>query len=225
MLSLIIAEAALETIPKSIEKHTSIMKHAARKDKPVRDILLDRSYHHGAMLKLDDGGKRGRPDLVHFALLEAMSTPLYQKGMLAVYVHTIANKVISFHTNVRLPKTYLRFEGLMENLFKNKQVRSNDEVLIEVKDMQFAELLNAIRPSTVIGLSRTGVKSDAEEVANRANDESAIVVGGFPRGHFSSKVYNKLDRVYSISSYGLEAHVVIARVLYEYEKRVKIEER
>jgi rRNA small subunit pseudouridine methyltransferase Nep1 len=172
------------------------------------------------MLKLKDAAKRGRPDLLHFALLEATSTPLYQKGMMEIYVHTVVDKVILFHGNVRLPKSYFRFEGLMEELFKDKKIESDTELLIEVKDMQFTDLLDTISPENVIGLSRSGVKSSAEQVARNVNENSALVIGGFPRGHFSSSVSSRLDNMYSISEYGLEAHVVIARILYECEKRL-----
>lgn len=220
LLSLIIAEAALETVPRAIAKHPSVVKHAYRKGKPVHEILLDRSYHHAAMLKLDNVNKRGRPDLVHFALLEATSTPLYQKGLLQIYVHTIMDKVIFFHDNIRLPKSYFRFEGLIEELFKCGEIKSDAELLMKVKDMKFSYLLKTVKPTSCIGLSRSGVKSNAEELANKMNNNSAIVIGGFPRGHFSQQISNNLDEVYSISEYSLEAHVVIARVLYEYEKKL-----
>lgn len=216
--SLIIAEAALETVPKSIARHPSVVKHAAKIGKSADEILLDRSYHHGAMLRLKDAGRRGRPDLVHFALLEATSTPLYHKNMLKVYVHTAANKVIFLNKNVRLPKSYFRFEGLMEDLFKNKKARSNSDVLIELKNMEFCDLISKQRPTKVIGLSRIGAKSSAEEVAKMIDSDTIIVVGGFPRGHFSSNISSKINYTYSISDLALEAHVVIARILYECEK-------
>ncbi len=219
MISLIIAEAALETVPKVIVKHPSVVKHAARNAKSVNEILLDRSYHHAAMLKLNDAGKRGRPDLVHFALLEATSTPLYQNGLLEIYVHTIADKVIFLHGNVRLPKSYFRFEGLMEELFKEGRIKSSDKLLMEIKDLSFADLVSITKPTKIIGLSRTGVKSNAEKVMMDVDDGNAIVVGGFPRSHFSSKVSRNIDGLYSISEYALEAHVVIARILYEYERK------
>jgi len=219
---LIIADAALETVPKVITKHPAVVKHASKKGKPPHEILLDRSYHHAAMLKLDNAGKRGRPDLIHFALLEATLIPLYQKNMLTIYVHTIAGKAIFLHENVRLPKSYFRFEGLMEELFKEGKVKSEDKVLMEVKDMLFEDLLNVIKPTKVIGLSRTGAKSNAETVARSIDNKSAIVIGGFPRSHFPSTVSEKLDCLYSISEYSLEAHVVIARILYEYEKLLDI---
>ncbi len=218
LLSLIIADAALETVPKSITKHPSVAKYAAKKGKPANEILLDRSYHHSAMLKLDDAPKRGRPDLVHFALLEATSTPLYLKNMLKVYVHTIADKVIFLSENLRLPKSYFRFEGLMEDLFKNKSIRTDSGVLLELKDMKFSDLISNIGSTKVIGMSRNGAKSRTEEVAKLVNNDVSIVVGGFPRGHFSDNISSSINYTYSINDLTLEAHVVIARILYECEK-------
>ncbi|HLE34682.1 MAG TPA: ribosome biogenesis protein [Nitrososphaerales archaeon] len=218
LLSLIIAEAALETVPKQIAKQSSVVKHAARKGKPAEEILLDRSYHHNAMLKLENGERRGRPDLVHFALLEATSTPLYQKNLLKVYIHTIANKVIFLGENVRLPKSYFRFEGLIEDLFENGKVSSGSKMLMDLKDMKFQDLVDKLKPSKVIGLSRMGARSSAEEVATMIDNDAAIVVGGFPRGHFSNMVSSKINYTYSISDLALEAHLVIARILYECEK-------
>ena len=216
--SLIIAEAALETVPKSIAKHQAVVKHAARKGKPAEEILLDRSYHHSAMLKLENAERRGRPDLVHFALLEATSTPLYRKNLLKVYIHTIANKVIFLGENVRLPKSYFRFEGLIEDLFENGKVSSGSKMLMDLKDMKFQDLVDKLRPSKVIGLSRMGARSSAEEVAKMIDNDAAIVVGGFPRGHFPNTVWSKINYTYSISELALEAHLVIARILYECEK-------
>ena len=218
LLSLIIAEAALETVPKQIAKQSSVVKHAARKGKPAEEILLDRSYHHNAMLKLENGERRGRPDLVHFALLEATSTPLYQKNLLKVYIHTIANKVIFLGENVRLPKSYFRFEGLIEDLFENGKVSSGSNMLMDLKDMKFQDLVDKLKPSKVIGLSRMGARSSAEEIAKMIDNDAAIVVGGFPRGHFPNTVSSKINYTYSISELALEAHLVIARILYECEK-------
>ncbi|MGH9921466.1 MAG: ribosome biogenesis protein, partial [Nitrososphaerales archaeon] len=198
MLSLIIAEAALETVPKAIARHSSVVRHAERKGKPAEQILLDRSYHHGAMLKLENAERRGRPDLVHFALLEAMSTPLYRKNLLNVYVHTAANKAILLGENVRLPKSYFRFEGLMEELFNNGKVSSDSSLLMEVTDMRFQDLIGKLRSGKVIGLSRMGARSSAEKVAKMIDNDTVIVVGGFPRGHFSITVSSKINYTYSI---------------------------
>lgn len=185
------------------------------------------------MKRLPHNWKRGRPDIVHFALMEALSTPLFLRGMLRVYIHTINDKVISIADNLRIPKSYFRFERLMANLFKDKIVKSSGDrenqegkgeedgiVLLELKDNTFAELIKDIYADKVIGLSTVGVKSSAQKVVEiaKGNNHCAFVIGAFPKGHFSENVTKYLGPTYSISDLGLEAHVVIARVLYECEK-------
>jgi rRNA small subunit pseudouridine methyltransferase Nep1 len=172
------------------------------------------------MLKTDEGNKRGRPDIVHFALMEALGTPLFMKGLLRVYVHTIDNKLIAVADNLRVPKSYFRFEGLMVGLFRDRSVKSEEgAVLMEISDGTLADLLDAIKPARVIGLSTTGVQGRVEKaVAENLANSCAFVIGGFPRGHFSESTTKLLNLTYSISDLGLEAHVVIARILYECEK-------
>jgi rRNA small subunit pseudouridine methyltransferase Nep1 len=183
-------------------------------------MLLDRSYHHAAMKRLPDSWKRGRPDIVHFALMEALSTPLFLKGMLKVYVHTINDFVITIADNLRVPKSYFRFEGLMMSLFRDREVKSQEgRVLMELANGTFSSLVNGTRADKIVGLSTAGVRSSVHKVADFASrlDHCAFVIGGFPNGHFSEKVTKNLGPTYSISDIGLEAHVVIARILYECE--------
>jgi len=207
-------------VPRVIAGHAAVKNHASRLGLRPSETLLDRSYHHAAMLKLEGNSKRGRPDIVHFALMEALSTPLFMKGMLRVYVHTIDDKLIAIADNLRVPKSYFRFEGLMVGLFRDKIVKSEQGVvLMEISDGTLADLLDAIKPGRVIGLSTTGVQGTAEKaVAENLADDCAFVIGGFPRGHFSESLAKLLNLTYSVSDTGLEAHVVIARILYECEK-------
>jgi rRNA small subunit pseudouridine methyltransferase Nep1 len=185
------------------------------------EILLDRSYHHAAMKRLPLNLKRGRPDIVHFALMEALSTPLFRNMMLRVYVHTINDKIITIADNLRIPKSYFRFERLMVSLFRDSAIKSNEgSILMELSDGTFSDLIDIIKPDMVIGLSTVGVQSKAQKVAENAQsvDHSSLVVGGFAKGHFSENVTRSLGPTYSISNIALEAHVVIARILYECEK-------
>jgi rRNA small subunit pseudouridine methyltransferase Nep1 len=207
-------------VPREIAGRAAVKNHARRLGLKPSEILLDRSYHHAAMSELQDGSKRGRPDIIHFALMEALGTPLFMKGMLRVYVHTASDKLIAIADNLRVPKSYFRFEGLMVGLFRDGVVKSGEgAVLMEISDGTLADLLDAIRPGRVIGLSTTGVQGTAEKaVAENLEDDCAFVVGGFPRGHFSESTTKLLNLTYSISDVGLEAHVIIARVLYECEK-------
>jgi rRNA small subunit pseudouridine methyltransferase Nep1 len=167
------------------------------------------------MKRLPDSLKRGRPDIAHFALMEALSTPLFMNMMLKVYVHTINDKIIAIADNLRIPKSYFRFERLMVSLFRDNVIKSNEgTILMELSDGTFADLIDIIKPNMVIGLSTVGVQSKAQKVA----ENSSLVIGGFAKGHFSENVTKSLGPTYSISNLALETHVVIARILYECEK-------
>ncbi len=220
MLTFILAESALETIPKEIQNHPAVTKHARSEGKEPSEILLDRSYHHAAMLRLRNAAERGRPDLVHFALLEATSSPLYINNQLDVFVHTYGDYVVKIGEGVRLPKSYFRFEGLIEKLFREQALKSGNRLLLSLKRQRFGQLISELQPSVTIGLSRLGVRSNPERAATELGHQNkpAVVVGGFPRGHFSEQVSKHLDTLYAIHEYPLEAHVVIARILYEFEK-------
>ncbi len=220
-ITLIIAEAAIETIPDEISGHAAVRNHARRLGVKSSEILLDKSYHYAAMKKLEDSTKRGRPDIIHFALMEALSTPLFLSNKMRVYVHTINDKIIAIADNLRIPKSYFRFEGLMVNLFRDRTVKSDEgAVLMEIADGTFIDLLGSIRAEKVIGLSTAGVRSTAEKVAGNCTSvkNCAFVVGGFPKSHFAERTTRQLGPIYSISDIGLEAHVVIARLVYECEK-------
>jgi rRNA small subunit pseudouridine methyltransferase Nep1 len=240
MISLVIAEAALETVPAQIIDHPSVKNHAQRMGRASSEILLDRSYHHSAMVhaSLHSGWKRGRPDIVHFGLMEALSTPLFFTGKLKVYVHTINDRLISVGENLRIPKSYFRFEALMIDLFKKKVIKSSNtatnnhhhnidnNILLQLHDdMTFEKVIKKIgKPAKLIGLSTVGIQSTAQAVVAKnisaEYTECAFVVGGFAKGHFSNNTTALLHRLYSISEYRLESHVVIARILYECENNL-----
>lgn len=215
-----IAESALELVPKKLQRHNSVVASANRVNKKPSEVLLDISWHFAAMKGLENEIKRGRPDLIHFSLLEACSIPLYFENKLNVFVHTSNDKVIFVGQNVRLPKSYHRFSGLIEKLFLTGKIEENKTKLLEIKDMGFGELIKKINPKQTIGLSTSGEKSSFHKIAQEIDQDSCIVIGGFSKGHFSDKITKYCDRIVSVDKNPLESHIVIARILYEYEKRI-----
>ena len=220
MIFLILAESALELVPKKLRNHPSVISHAHRLEKKSSEILLDNSWHFAAMKGIEDEIKRGRPDLVHLCMLEATTIPLYKKNQIKIFIHTIDDKVIYLGENVNIPKSYHRFEGLIEKLFSENVIKSNEKILLEIKDNSFSDLIEEINPSQVIGFSTKGKENSFESAASQLSENCCIVIGGFQKGHFSNKVQEKLDQIISIDSSSLEAHVVLARILYEYEKTI-----
>jgi len=220
LLSLVIAESALELVPKELQRHNSVIASARRFNKKPSEILLDISWHFAAMKGIKNEIKRGRPDLVHFSLLEACSIPLYFENKLDVFVHTIDDKVISVGQNVRLPKSYHRFIGLVEKLYATGRIEENNNTLLEIKEMNFGNLIKKINPKQTIALSSKGVKSSYQKVAEEINDNTCLVVGGFSKGQFFDKNKDYFNKTVLVDKNPLEAHIIISRILYEYEKRI-----
>jgi len=220
LLSLVIAESALELVPSEMQRHNSVTASARRFNKKPSEILLDVSWHFAAMKGIKNEIKRGRPDLVHFSLLEACSIPLYFEDKLNVFVHTIDDKVISVGKNVRLPKSYHRFTGLVEKLYTTKEIKEDNSSLLTLRDMSLGDLIRKIDPEQTIALSSKGVKSSYQKLAEEVDNNTCLVIGGFSKGQFFDKNKEYFDKTIAVDKNPLEAHIIISRVLYECEKRI-----
>jgi rRNA small subunit pseudouridine methyltransferase Nep1 len=216
LLNFILAESALELVPKEIWRHPAVVSDSRRRGLEPGEMLLDRSFHHTAMTRLRDSEKRGRPDLVHVALLSVTGTPLYLEGKVRVNVHTCSGSVIELAEKTRIPKSYLRFRGLMEKCLIERPASG----LLAYHEMSFPQLLRKIGPDRTFGLTVRGRQVDLRDFGGEvaAAKNPCVVVGGFPHGHFSAEVEKSVDEVVRVDPRPLEAHVVAARVVYEVER-------
>ena len=222
MLYIILAESSLELIPKKIHNHPSVTSYSKKFKKNSSNTLLDNSWHFGAMKGLDNEIKRGRPDIIHLTLLSLCTTPVFYKNKIKVFVHTVNNEVISINNNTRLPKSYHRFQGLMEKLFLTKKIESEDEILMEMKNSSLPQLISKIKPTQIIGLTTQGQKTSLDKLVEQIEENSCIILGGFQKGHFNNETDKIIDKSFSINDSSLEAHLVASRLAYEYEKTIFI---
>lgn len=224
MLNLIIAEAALETIPEPILKHPAIIKDASKRGKDPQEILLDRSYHHKAMENIDNSWKRGRPDIAHYCLLEALGSPLNKEKKLATFLHSITNLVFDFDPSIRLPRNCVRFKGLIEQAIRLGKVPLNGKSLISVTERRLEEIVEDVNPTFTIALSTLGKKENIEEVASilKSEEKPLLIIGGFPSGHFSKKVVSIVDEVFCVYPKTLDAGLITGRILHEFEKTINL---
>ena len=222
MLYIILAESSLELIPKKIHNHPSVTSYSKKFKKNSSNTLLDNSWHFGAMKGLDNEIKRGRPDIIHLTLLSLCTTPVFYKNKIKVFVHTVNDEVISINNNTRLPKSYHRFQGLMEKLFLTKKIESEDEILMEMKNSSLSQLVSKIKPTRIIGLTTQGQKISLDKLVEQIEENSCIILGGFQKGHFSNETEKIIDKSFSINDSSLEAHLVASRLAYEYEKTIFI---
>lgn len=219
-VKLLLAEASLELIPPEIWDEPDVRAYCRKRKKSPRWTLLDSSYHHRAMRKLPGPEKRGRPDIVHVTLLEALGSPLNLEGMLEVHVHTLSGHWIRIDPSTRLPRVYDRFKGLMEALLKEGKVVTEDgKVLLQSERRSFGEVLQELGKHPVVLLHESG-----EEMSDPVLEDllgaggMILVVGCFPHGDFSREVLEAADVRLRVHGQRLDAWVATSRALCSLER-------
>jgi len=226
MLNILFVEAALELVPRKISRHPSVTRNAKRDGKDPEGVLLDRSLHHHAMLSLPEADKRGRPDILHFCLLEALGTPLNTAGKMKAMAQTINGNFIEFSPGLRLPRDCNRFKSLMEQLFAEKRVPPDvEEPLMTLATKSLADIKSVVRPSRTVALTSHGKLEKLDELCKRLAEERnpLVFLGAYPHGAMREETLAAADEAVSIHPFALEAWVVTSRLIYEYEKATGLE--
>jgi len=223
-LAIVLLDAALETVPQAIADHPAVLKTASRRGKKPTEILLDASLHYHAMKKLPKAFKRGRPDIVHLSLLEALESPLCKSGHLRVAVYTLEGQAIFIDPSTRLPKNYNRFVGLMEQLFNAGKVPPNaPRPLMHLKTIKLKDLLLEISVSSLMLLDeKCDYRPLGEVVAKAINEKLAVGIGAFPHGDFEQETRQHASHCYSIYAEPLATHIVVSRVISAAENYLSI---
>lgn len=223
VLALILADSAIELVPNEIVHHPAISALAKRKRKEPRRLILDQSYHHAAILRLGASGVgRGRPDIVHFSLLTALGSPLNSEGELECFVHTRDDHVITVDSRARLPRNTDRFTSLLEQLYENSVVPTSGRPLMSLSEESLPELLHELKPDKAVGLSVRGIQSPLEKVTDEMGraKKPAVLVGGFPSGHFSHRTVGLAEEIFQIDRRSLDAWTVVGRTVYDFERSI-----
>jgi rRNA small subunit pseudouridine methyltransferase Nep1 len=227
MLCLVLAEAALELIPQEISTHPNVVRNAARLGKQPQDILLDRTYHHKAMLTIPNHLRRGRPDIIHRTLLIALDTPLNFEGLLQIFVHTCNDQIIHVNPITRLPRNYERFKGLIEQLLLQGKVPKKGSPLMRLERGSLSSIIRQKKPKTILAFSKLGRFLPPQYLYKDFNldDVILVVVGAFPRGSLSPALLNLATDVIALDKESLTAGTVTSRLIYDYERIFQITKR
>ncbi len=92
--------------------------------------------------------------------------------------------------------------------------------LLSLKSGSLRSLLREISGDLVVALTTEGTLQPMDVVAAKLAEygNPVVLVGGFPRGHFSREVTSSANEIYRISRHSLDAWTVVARAIYDYEK-------
>ncbi|OMJ29951.1 Ribosomal RNA small subunit methyltransferase mra1 [Smittium culicis] len=94
------------------------------KHKDANYQLLNCDDHQNILKKLGLDLSHSRPDITHQCLLSLLDSPLNKAGKLQVYIKTTKNVLIEINPQVRIPRTFKRFSGLMVQLLHKLSIRS-----------------------------------------------------------------------------------------------------
>lgn len=211
-------------IPERFWKHSSCKLVEERFGIPPKFQILDDNYHHQLILKLGNQMKRGRPDVVHFALLDLTSTPAFLENLIDVYIHTLNNTTVKILPGARPPRTLQRFCGVMSKVLSGRSEDAESQLFEISNEQPIKKLVDNIDSDRVVSLSTEGVLSDLTTFLRRTYENVERVtwiMGGFARGHFGEEVKIISSDMISISKYSLAAHVVAARLCFGIEKELK----
>jgi rRNA small subunit pseudouridine methyltransferase Nep1 len=232
MLNVVLLECALELVPSELTSLKEIQQHASRRKKRPNELLLDQSAHGRAMTRLEDGERRGRPDITYLCLMTLLETPLCKQGGLGVFLHLQDGRVVEVNPDVRLPRNYDRFVGLMEQLLLNGRVPSEGSPLLRVTGQSLSQLVTSLNKdgacSTILALEGGGRVTPDELGRMMSEPASPVIlgVGAFPHGDLSPEIVALFKIRVELDTEVMMAWHVCAEILWTYSRQVRvIEER
>lgn len=185
--------------------------------------LLNSDDHAKYLLRHDKDPAEYRPDIVHQALLAILDSPLNKAGKIkVVYVHTARNVLIEVNPQVRLPRTFKRFAGLMIMLLQKLSIRASNgsQKLLKVVKGPVTRYFPA-------GAQRVGFSHKSDSVVPLqsfvktllADSPVVFAVGGMAKGKIQAP-YS--DSMVSISEYPLSAACCIGKITNALEAKLVI---
>jgi rRNA small subunit pseudouridine methyltransferase Nep1 len=187
VLTVILAGCELELAPEAIAGHPSVRASAQAQRRRPSEVLLDQNLHGSVLRKMEDGLRRGRPDIAHITLLTLLESILNKQGRLRVVLHTRNHEVIQVRADTRLPRGEARFQGLISKVLREGQSQDKEPLMWSDGTAEPAELLKRVAKGPVVRLDENGTESTPAALAQRAvAGDLTVVLGAFPAGDFDA---------------------------------------
>lgn len=178
--------------------------------------LLNCDDHTALLRKMNRDPGSCRPDITHQSLLMLLDSPLNRAGLLQVYIRTHKNVLIHINPQIRIPRTFRRFAGLIVQLLHKFSVRAGDS---PVKLMSVIK--NPVEDHLPVGCRKIAMSFSSKKVQNCRElvpaEESpiAIVVGAFAHGNVDVPY---TEETISINNYPLSAALTCSKLCNAFEE-------
>ena len=126
-----------------------------------------------------------QPDITHQVLLALLDSPINKAGLLQVYIHTAQNVLIEVNPQIRIPRTFKRFCGLMVKLLHKLKIRSasGDATLLKVIRNPMSDHLPPGARKIACSFSANKLVDLKDYVPMLPTDEPVVfAIGGFAHG-------------------------------------------
>ncbi|OLY83671.1 Ribosomal RNA small subunit methyltransferase mra1 [Smittium mucronatum] len=184
------------------------------KHKDANYQLLNCDDHQNILKKMGLDLSHSRPDITHQCLLSLLDSPLNKAGKLQVYIRTTKNVLIEINPQVRIPRTFKRFSGLMVQLLHKLSIRSANgtEKLMKV-------IKNPITDHLPVNSRKICFSYDAPTVHLQtwirknipSNTTLVVAIGAMAHGS-DTFADSYVDEKIGISEYPLSASVACSKV-------------
>jgi rRNA small subunit pseudouridine methyltransferase Nep1 len=175
--------------------------------------LLNSDDHYKFLLNNKKNPEEYRPDIVHQCLMTLLDSPLNKSGNLELYLKTTLNVLIQVNPQIRIPRTFTRFSGLMVQLLQQLKIRASDGNATLMKVIK-----NPITKYLPSGAKKIGFSHKSPEIVSlstylpsicKEDEPLVFVVGGFAHGKIDA---DYIEHWVSISNYPLSASVVLGKI-------------
>ncbi|EPR79346.1 EMG1/NEP1 methyltransferase [Spraguea lophii 42_110] len=158
--------------------------------------------------------KDERADITHHILLTLIDSPLNKSKKMKIFINTTNNILIDVNPNIRIPRTYSRFQGLFKQLFKNLKIKSNDgEILMKIiKGPVESYLPPNIRK---VGLSQDGEKISKEKISHNIENGYCFYVNAISKG--TEENFKDLYMMIKVSNFALSGATAISKICFMLE--------
>ena len=188
-------------------------------------VLLNCDDHAGFLRKHGREPAEARPDILHQCMLILLDSPLNKAGLLRVFVRTERGVLIAVNPQVRIPRTFKRFCGLMCQLLFKLSIRAANGT---------AKLLNVIKNpvtdhlppnSRVVLLSVSGRLVSLPEFlptlpgVGPGGAPTVFVVGAMAHGKVEAEY---ADDCIAVSEYPLSGAAALGRLCNAWENHLGV---
>ena len=195
-------------------------KHAPKAtDKEARYQLLNCDDHTHLLRKHQLDPAHYRPDITHQCLLTLLDSPLNKSGRLRVYIQTEKHVLIQVNPQVRIPRTFKRFSGLMVQLLHKLSIRSAEggAKLLRVIKNPLTDHLPVPTFRVVLSQDAPVVRA-TKWVKSLPKDMNIVIsVGSFAHGKDDFGEEWGVDERVSLSEYPLSASVACGKICNAFE--------